>query len=378
MRILVASDPFHPKIDGVADTAATVCKGLVARGHEVYAIAPAPGPRAEFGAKIARIPAVPMPLYPELRVAWRLDRIRRAVRQARPDACIVLSPGPIGSGVVHFLPNSVPILNIYTTDIPAYLRSYGIGVLGAPAEALLRWMARRSVATLCPTRTVLDELSGRGYPRLALWGRGVDGELFHPRKRDDLMRWRLTGGESHKPLVLYVGRLAREKQLDILFEAARQLPGYRFALVGDGPQRDELERRFAAVPSVFTGYLRGEELASAFAAADVFAFPSDTDTFGQVVIQAMASGVPPVVVRGSAPAELVEDGLSGRHVGGRNPAELALAIRDICEEPAALEALRAGARSRSARFSWDALVAQLEPLLGGNAETRNQGADDAA
>ena len=144
-----------------------------------------------------------------------------------------------------------------------------------------------------------------GTPALPSGGEGVDAELFNPSRRDAEMRRLLTGGETDKPLVIYVGRLAREKRLLDLYEAARQLPDVRFAVVGDGPEREALERRFAGVPTVFTGFLRGERLAQAFAAAEVFAFPSESETFGQVVLQAMASGVPPIVVRGTAPAEFV-------------------------------------------------------------------------
>jgi glycosyltransferase involved in cell wall biosynthesis len=378
MRVLIASDPFPPKIDGVSDTASMISKGLTALGHSVSAIAPGPGPASVSGARVVRIPAFPLPLYPELRIAWRLDRIRKAVSKTRPDACVVLSPGPVGISVLRALPREIPVANVYTTDIPHYLRSYRLGMLSSPSESLLQWMARRSIATLCPTETVRAELASRGYPRLQLWGRGVDGDLFHPARASESMRWRLRGGDVEKPLVLYVGRLAREKQLDVLLAAARKLPGFRFALVGDGPQRDDLERRFATVPAVFTGYLRGPELAAAFASADVFAFPSASETFGQVVVQAMSCGLPPVVVRGTAPAELIGDEVSGITFAQGDADGLAEAIRAITGDPSRHTNMRQAARDRSLEFSWAELMERLVDMLAVNSPQTGIGAGDAA
>jgi glycosyltransferase involved in cell wall biosynthesis len=191
----------------------------------------------------------------------------------------------------------------------------------------------------------------------------VDEELFAPRRRNERMRARLTGGELDKPLVLYAGRLAAEKRLIDLCDAAAMLPGVRFAFIGDGPQRDALERRNHQMRAVFTGYLRGLPLAEAFACADVFAFPSDTDTFGQVVLQAMASGVPPVVVAGSAPAQLVPEGIAGLHVPARDPRALANAIRWLTAHPDAHDEMGSAARKHALGYSWDTLVDRLEVLL---------------
>jgi glycosyltransferase involved in cell wall biosynthesis len=184
------------------------------------------------------------------------------------------------------------------------------------------------------------------------------------------MRLRLTGGESEQPLVLYVGRLAREKRLLDLHDAARRLPGVRFALVGDGPRRDELERRYVDVPAVFTGFLRGVPLAEAFASADVFAFPSISESFGQVVLQAMASGVPPIVVRGTAPAEFVADGRMGLHVPPEDPEALATAVRSLLDDPERRARLGAEARLEAEQHSWDALVNRLEVLMLPSSEPR--------
>jgi glycosyltransferase involved in cell wall biosynthesis len=150
-----------------------------------------------------------------------------------------------------------------------------------------------------------------GIRRVRLWPKAVDTELFHPRKRNDAMRARLTGGHPEAPLMIYVGRLSHEKRLDWLIAPIRQLDGVRLAFVGSGPAEESLKRRFADTPTVFTGYLAGEELATAYASADVFAFPSDTETLGFVAMEAMASGVPAVGARAGGIPDVIRHGENG-------------------------------------------------------------------
>jgi glycosyltransferase involved in cell wall biosynthesis len=363
LRVVIATDSFAPQINGVSDTAATISRMLAERGHSVTVVAPAPGPRLFEGATVHRVASVPLLLYPHLRVAIPPDGLSRIVRQERPDAVIVLTPGPIGLMATAVTQAPTRLIHIFTTDIPHYFGVYGLGALRPPVVRMLRWMSRRADITLCPTEHVLKQLAMRGHPRLAVWGRGVDIHLFSPTKRDDRMRWRLAGGEPEKPLVLYVGRLAREKGLLTLCEAAHLVPGLRFALVGDGPLRSLLERRFASVPSVFAGFLRGEPLAAAYAAADIFVFPSESETFGQVVLQAMASGVPPIVVRNTAPSEFVKDGESGLHVRPREPGMLAESILALAENPDLRRSMALAARCEALQFSWPVLATRLEALL---------------
>lgn len=376
MKLVIASDAFAPKIDGVSDTAGIVARSLAARGHEVVVVAPGPGETRMDGYRVARLGAVAFPLYPELRLAFPVWRLRRLFERLQPDAMLVFTPGPVGVSAAMAMQPGMRMVHIYTTDIPEYLSAYHLGLVNSGVERMLRWMSARAVATLCPTEHVRGALEVKGHARLAVWGRGVDTELFHPARRSADMRARLSGGEPEKPLVLFVGRLAREKRLIDLYKAGKQLPGVRFALVGDGPERDYLERKFAALPAVFTGYLRGEQLAAAFASADVFAFPSDTDTFGQVVLQAMASGVPPVVVAGSAPAEFVEHEAAGLHVSPREPAALAAAIRKLALDGPARSAMATVAAERARTYSWDALIDRLECIARGEpVPSRPSGAD---
>lgn len=371
MRLLLLTDSFAPKIDGVADTAGIVRASLQRRGHEVSVIAPQPAERVTDEPGVVRIPAFPLPGYAEVRMGYRLDRLRTAVREAAPDAALMLTLGPVGVAGAYFLPRDTRLVHLYTTDMPSYLRTYHFGLFAGVLDRLLRSLGERAAATLCPTEVIRADLSARRVARLGVWGRGVDTALFRPERRSGEMRARLTGGHPERPLVLYVGRLAREKRILDLLEATRQLRHVRFAFVGDGPMRGQLERLFPADRTVFTGYLRGEPLAEAFASADVFAFPSDTDTFAQVVLQAMASGVPPVVAAGTAPAQFVTDGVSGLHAPARSPRDFAAAIgRLVCDEPL-LSMLSSGARAGVAGRSWETLVDSLEALLVGPAGPRS-------
>jgi glycosyltransferase involved in cell wall biosynthesis len=363
LRILIATDSFLPQINGVSDTAATIAQMLAARGHAVEVLAPGPGPDRWGAALVHRAHSIPLPLYAHLRLSAPLTRLPELLLRDPPDAAVVLTPGPIGLSVTAAVRRPTRLVHIFTTDIPRYLHSYGLTPLHSPVLSVLRWMSRRSDVTLCPTDLVRAQLALRGHPRLDVWGRGVDTKLFNPTKSSAEMRWRLSGGEPEKPLVLYVGRLAREKGLLNLYEAARLVPDVRFVLVGDGPLRGLLERQFANVPSVFAGFLRGEPLASAYASSDIFVFPSESETFGQVVLQAMASGVAPIVVRDTAPAEFVRHGLSGLHVPPRSPAALAGAIRGLAADAGLRRSLGDEAERDAAEFSWAALVDRLVGVM---------------
>ena len=363
MRLLILTDSYAPKIDGVAETAGIIRRSLVQRGHEVTVIAPESPVRLTEETGIVRIPSFPMPTYAEVRVAYRLDQLRQAIATAAPEAALMLTTGPIGVAGAYLLPIHTRLIHIYTTDMPAYLSAYHLGFMEHGLDRLLRSLGARCAATLCPTDVIRDDLARRGVANLGVWGRGVDTALFNPERRSHEMRVRLTGGHPDRPLILYVGRLAREKRILDLLEATRQLRKARFAFVGDGPMRAQLERLFPADRTVFTGYLRGAPLAQAFASADVFAFPSDTDTFAQVVLQALASAVPAVVAAGTAPAQFVTPSVSGLHAPARSPMEFAAAIgRLVCDEPLQ-RSLSAGALASVAGRSWDALLDPLEALL---------------
>lgn len=364
MRILIATDSYPPKIDGVADTAARLVSELRARGHELQVIAPRPAGQAEeTDAGVDRRPSIGLPQYPELRIG--LPLLAPRWKGAGPDAAVILTPGPIGISVLAALPRRCLRVVVHTTDIAAYLTAYRAGLLRLPMRVVLRWMGREADWTLAPTAHVARGLRRDGLRRVVVWGRGVDASLFRPGRRSPAARALLSGGSPDAPVVLYVGRLAREKRLHDLEHAIRCLSHVRFAFVGDGPLRPALERRLKDSGTVFTGYLRGEELAAAYASADCFAFPSDSDTFGQVVLQALASGTPPIVVAGTGTAELVRHGIDGLHVPPRDPEALRSAIESILSDGAVRRAMSIAAMQAGALRAWGPLIDELEAMLAG-------------
>jgi glycosyltransferase involved in cell wall biosynthesis len=217
----------------------------------------------------------------------------------------------------------------YHTDLVAYARYFGFGLLSDLVMRLERWIHNQADLNLCPSGATLRELEGYGIERLKVWTRGVDTLRFSPTRRDRAMRARLSDGETDRPLLLYVGRISREKRIHWLRPLLKQLPHARLAIVGDGPARAEMQTLFAGTATVFTGTLRGAELARAYAASDAFVFPSASETLGNVVLEAMASGLPVVAAGAGGPLDLVEHGQTGLLFDPRSEEAFVAAVRTL-------------------------------------------------
>jgi glycosyltransferase involved in cell wall biosynthesis len=266
----------------------------------------------------------------------------------RPDLIHLAGPAVLGvSGLRYARARRLPVIASYHTHLPSYAPRYRLASLEETLWRLLRRIHNACGATLCPSRATLDLLQVRGFQRLRLWSRGVDGTLFTPERRSATFRLACCAGET-TPLLLYVGRLAREKRIEDLAPVLRALPGAALAIVGDGPERQALERAFAGLPVTFTGWLRGEELAAAYASADVFVFPSDSETFGNVVLEAMASGLPVVApAAGGVLDSVVPDETGLLYAPGDRLALIAQTRRYV--EDAALRRAHSAAGLESAR-----------------------------
>jgi glycosyltransferase involved in cell wall biosynthesis len=240
----------------------------------------------------------------------------------------------------------------YHTDLPRYLPDHGLRWLEPAIWPLIRRVHGAAHLNLAPSRFTRRELLDHGVEPVEIWRGGVDTELFSPRRRSTAMRARLSGGVPDGPLLLSVGRLSPEKRLERLADLLDALPEARLALVGDGPARPALERLFAGRRAHFTGFLRGEELAAAFASADVFLMPSTTETLGFVVLEAMASGCPVVAARAGGVPELLEDGESGCLYDADDPQDAIRAVRALLAEPARRRFVAEQARKRAEESSW--------------------------
>jgi phosphatidylinositol alpha 1,6-mannosyltransferase len=311
-RVAVLAEAFPPKIDGVSKTAYFAVRYLQQTGREVLIFAPDSAMPSVEDSEVVALPSVSVPGADESRAALPVGLLSRRLAAFDPDLILMFSPAFMAiSGMVVGRERNIPVIACYQTDLPGYAAAYGYPLLSYPVMRWLRYLHNGCHLTLVPTPKIGTELREQGYKRLRVWGRGVDIDLYHPAKRNAEMRARLLNGQPDSTLLcLYVGRLATEKCVHLLRQVA-SLPGVALAIVGDGALREELETQFAGTPTVFTGYLVGEELAQAFASADAFFFPGSQETFGQVVQEAMASGLPSVVTNRGGVSGLVDHGVNG-------------------------------------------------------------------
>jgi glycosyltransferase involved in cell wall biosynthesis len=347
-RVAIFTETFLPRVDGIVNTLKWSLRGLVEAGWQPLVVAPHGNTQTLPGVRVIGAPSLVFPLYPEVRLGYPTADVWRSLDAFGPDVVHLAGPVTNGFGGLKYAQSRhVPVVSSYHTSLPEYARLYGLGWLVEWAWSSLRNVHNSTAVTLCPSRKTIDDLTARGFERLVLWSRGVDAGLFSPRTRSARMRARL-GAANGEILVVYVGRLAREKKLDRLASALRRIDGVRAAIVGDGPDRARLEQVFDDLPVTFTGTLRGEELASAYASADIFAFPSDTDTFGNVVLEAMASGLPIVACNVGGQLDLVQHGASGLLFDADDCEQFAARLCQYRDDPR-LRAAHAAEALRSAR-----------------------------
>ena len=333
---------------------------LVRADDEVLVFAPSGGPESYAGAEIYGVPGVPFPPYPKIRLSPPHPGIGRALRRFRPDVIHAANPFILGlSGIFYARRLGAPLIASYHTNVATYTRFYKLGFL----EDATRWWTRtwhnQAHLNLCTSYATRDYLLREGIKRVRLWPQGVDARRFHPDKASEEWRVRLSGGHPGERILLYVGRLAPEKNIGRLRAVLCEIPSARLAIVGDGPARKALMKEFRGTNTVFTGLLTGEDLAAAFASADLFVFPSTTETLGIVMIEGLASGLPVVATRSGAAHEVVSEGENGLLYEPGSDEELVAAVRHILEDDALRGALSQRARATAEKRSWTAATAAL-------------------
>jgi glycosyltransferase involved in cell wall biosynthesis len=358
VRIAFFTETFLPATDGVVTRLRNTLEELAGVGDAMLVIAPRypdGGPDSYAGAPIYRVPGVPFPPYPRIKLSPAHPGVGRALRRFGPDLIHTVNPFILGPGGIYYARRlKVPLVASYHTNVATYARYYRLG-LGVDAT---RWYTRqlhnRATINLCTSETTMNYLLGEGIKRVRLWPQGVDARHYHPGKASGPWRERLSGGHPSERLLLYVGRLAPEKGIERLKAVLREVSGTRLAIVGDGPARPSLERAFTGTPTVFTGLLHGEDLAAAYASADAFLFPSTTETLGIAMLEALASGLPVVAARSGASGEVVSEGESGLFYEPSSPAMLVAAVRRLCSDDDLREALARGARAAAEKRDWGA------------------------
>ncbi|CAM3764776.1 GDP-mannose-dependent alpha-mannosyltransferase [Pseudomonas reidholzensis] len=370
LRITLVSETFPPEINGVANTLGRLSDGLRQRGHQVEIVRPRQaGDTAELESdQLMLCKGWALPGYPGLQ--WggvSVHRLCRRWRRQRPDVLYIATEGPLGLSALRAARRlKIAVVSGFHTNFAQYSGEYGLGLLARLLTHYLRAFHRRTAITLVPSASQRLALERRGFERLALMARGVDACLFNPARRSQALReqWGLAADDI---AVLHVGRLAAEKNLGLLRPCLQALQQaypqrrLRLIVVGDGPQRAHLEQQ---VPdAVFCGAQRGEALAEHYASGDLFLFPSLTETFGNVVLEAMASGLAVVAYDEAAAAQHIRHGHNGAlAMPGDQPAFIDAACW-LLEECETLRRVRLNARQHASRQGWPAIVEQFEGYL---------------
>ncbi|HUL54947.1 MAG TPA: glycosyltransferase family 1 protein [Opitutaceae bacterium] len=367
MKLAIVTETFPPEINGVARTFGILARGLGRRGHTVTVYRPwrpdlsAASP-ADF--REVALPGLPLPGYPLLRLGLPARRRLQARWRADPPSLVhVATEGPLGaSAVTAARALRLPVTSSFHTNFHSYARSYGLTPLRRPALAWLRHVHNRTLRTFAPTAELCRELAGLGFARLGVLSRGIDSAEFSPSRRSAALRasWRARDGET---VVLHVGRMAVEKNYPLLFRAYAAMravdPRIRFVLVGDGPLRPALQ---AALPvGIFSGFIPRDELARHYASADLYVHASLTETYGNVLAEAMASGLAVVGFDYAAARELVRHRENGLVVPPGQPETLVAAAVELAHDAALRARLRAAAPLTGQ--TWETIILRFEADL---------------
>jgi glycosyltransferase involved in cell wall biosynthesis len=370
LRVAVVTETYPPEVNGVAMTLACIVDGLQRRNHRIQLIRPrqhateSPARNVHFEEVLSR--GVPIPRYQGLRIGLPAKQaLFRLWSLKRPDVVHIATEGPLGwSALTAAAQLKLPVSTGFHTNFHSYSQHYGVGFLKKPIAAYLRKFHNRAQATLVPTEDLRRELAAQGFENLRVVSRGVDTRLFSPARRSPQLR-RDWGAADGEPVALYVGRIAPEKNLKLVvgaFSSMRtRVPRARLVMVGDGPERAALAARHPGI--VFAGMRSGEDLAAHYASADVFLFPSLTETFGNVTLEAMASGLAVVAYDYAAAQQHIAHERSGLLVPFDNGEAFVRLATALVADPGRAALLRVHARASAERIDWDNVFDDFETVL---------------
>ncbi len=363
MKISLFTDTFLPQMNGVSMTLNRLIHHLQHRNISHQVFVPEFAEQDLFANNIHRFFSLPFYLYPECRIALpNLLAVRQHLNNFQPDLIHIATPFNMGLCGLHYGKKyGIPLVSSYHTHFDRYLDYYHLRFAKNWIWRYLRWFHESTELTLVPSQETKDLLRKQDFTRLDLWKRGVDSDLFHPKKRSNELREHYQIG--NRLLVLFVGRMAPEKDLDILLEVMCHLPQeikerIHWMFVGDGPLLAKWQE-FNLPQATFTGYLEGEQLAKVYSSADLFVFPSSTETFGNVVLEAAASGIPAIGANAGGVEEIIQDGATGFLCPPRNPEAFTQALVQFLEKPALLRQMGKEARRYAITQSWEAIFDRL-------------------
>ncbi|MFO8029008.1 MAG: glycosyltransferase family 1 protein [Cyclonatronaceae bacterium] len=364
LRIAIVTGNYNHIRDGVSNTLNRLVAHLEKRGFQVLVFGPwAPEPAMEHEGTFVPVYSIPAPGRPEYRISLGLPSAeKQKLRDFKPDLMHIATPDLLGFRALRLaMKEDIPVVSSYHTHFSSYLKYYSLGILKRPLWVYLHWFYRNCQHLYVPSPSLLEELEREGVAcDLRLWARGVDTSLFNPAQRD--MEWRRSLGFSDdERVIVFVSRLVWEKNLDMvagIFSRIGEIDGrVRTLVVGDGPAREKLAERIP--DTVFTGFLTGQDLARAYASSDIFFFPSDTESFGNVTLEAMSSGLPAVVARAPGNISLVEDGSNGYQAGVNDRERFMQCLVDIIRDPKLQRNMAEKALEKARTYDWEHILDQL-------------------
>jgi glycosyltransferase involved in cell wall biosynthesis len=370
LNIALVTETYLPEVNGVAITIGRMVQGLRQRRHRIHLIRP-----RQFKLDVAAneddfeetlVSGMPIPGYPELKSGLPAKGLLlRLWKQQRPDIVHIATEGPLGWSALsaaHKL--GIPVSTDFHTNFHSYTAHYGVGLLKKPIAAYLRHFHNKAACTLVPTVSLQQQLEFEGYRNVLVVSRGVDSELFHPAKRSAELRASWNADED-TPVVMLVSRIAPEKNLHVVIQAFEQMrkinPLARLVMVGDGPARAELEKQYPQV--IFAGMLTGEPLAQHFASGDIFLYPSLTETYGNVTVEAMASGQATVAYDYAAARQHIRHDANGLLVPFADTDAFIKLATGLITDMNRVQRLRLAARQTVETLTWEHILGQMEAVL---------------
>jgi glycosyltransferase involved in cell wall biosynthesis len=371
LRVAIITETYPPEVNGVAITIAHMVQGLRRRQHRIQLIRPRQhkldSAAQDNNYEETLMAGMPIPGYPELKAGLPAKgALLRLWRQQRPDIVHIATEGPLGwSAISAACEMGIPVSTDFHTNFHSYTKHYGIGLLKKPMAAYLRHFHNKTNCTMVPTTTLQQELEQTGYKNVLVVSRGVDTRLFHPSKRSAELRgsW---GAADYTPVVMMVSRLAPEKNLPVVIQAFEQMrvahPLAKLVMVGDGPARAEIEKR--QHPNViFAGMRTGEDLAAHYASGDIFLYPSLTETYGNVTVEAMASGLATIAYDYAAAHQHIRHDVNGLLVPYDDTDAFINQAKALITDAKRILRLRTEARLTVESPTWEDVAGHFEAAL---------------